>query len=89
VIAYNPFAAEAGRLSYATYLCHVPVLTIVIATGMRMTGRDDQPLIVVLALVALPITVALSVLLNRLVEQPGIHLGKRLLSSRPAARAAS
>jgi len=80
VLGGNPALLALGRLSYALYLCHVPVLSVVVAAGMAATGRNDRLLIVALAIFGLAASLVVAWMLHVVVERTGIRLGRRLLS---------
>lgn len=80
IFAYNPLIVELGRVSYSTYLCHVPVLSLVVGGGILIYERVDQSFILTMGVVSILITFPLSILLYRWVERPGIKLGKHTLA---------
>ena len=88
VIALNPVATALGRVSYSTYLVHIPIFSIVVGGGMMLTGRRDQPFILMATGVALLLVIPASFALHRWVEMPGNRLGSKL-AGRLAAKAAS
>ncbi|MCL4745804.1 MAG: acyltransferase [Burkholderiaceae bacterium] len=71
--------ARLGTISYSVYLIHVPVML-----GLLAIAGEQRRGSVVIALAAAIATIALSILLYRLVERPGIALGRSL--TRPRAR---
>lgn len=77
-----------GRVSYSTYLCHNFVLSMVeTVLGPSFVHMSERHRLVVLLAVGCPLVVGFSALLFYFVEQPGIRLGKRLVSTwqgRPA-----
>lgn len=73
--------AWVGKVSYPVYLIHVPVL---LATLALLRDRWQAPGWIVTA-VAGAATLALSALLHRVVEQPGIALGRSLTQARQSA----
>jgi peptidoglycan/LPS O-acetylase OafA/YrhL len=86
LIALNPVALALGRVSYSTYLVHVPIFGIVVGSGVLMFGRNDQALIIALTVLAMVIVVPVSFLLHRFVEMPGQALGKRIVAGMVARR---
>ena len=72
--------ATLGRWSYSTYLVHVPVIQTIMFVAVKIFGSGAEPtLCIVLALTA-PITLLLSFLLYRYVEEPTIVFGKRIFA---------
>jgi len=70
----TPLSQTLGRLSYAIYLLHFPVLAS-LAYGLP----PKAPFMVAICLV-LPITMALALVLHRLIETPGIRAGRVVAS---------
>ena len=68
-----------GRVSYALYLIHLPVL---LATLHLLHGAAPLPVLLVLAIV---LALAAAELLHRLVETPAIALGRHLARGAPLA----
>ena len=89
LVALNPALAALGRVSYSTYLCHIPVFVIVVGSSIALTGRSDQNFLIVMTAIAAVIAGALSFPLYRYVEQPGIRLGSRWIKRRPVDRLAA
>ena len=79
------FANAAGRRSYAVYLLHAPVVAVTSYFGYAVLELGRMPLFLFTAVVAVAITAAGSELLHRLVERPGIALGRRLTARRVPA----
>lgn len=73
-----------GRWSYSTYLVHIPLFVILVGGYAMVKGAENvsQAEIGVIMALSMPLLLGLSALLYRLVEQPGIALGRRLLGSR-------
>jgi peptidoglycan/LPS O-acetylase OafA/YrhL len=67
-----------GSRSYAIYLSHFP--TIVACQWLWIQGFGVPPNLVALLVTAVPVTIAVSEILHRSVERPGIRLGARLAS---------
>ncbi len=88
LVAYNPTALALGRVSYSTYLAHVPIMTLVIGIGVLATRTPSQPLILGLTAIAILLTAPISFLLHHWVEQPGIRLGKWMFPSAAPAKIA-
>ena len=82
LVATNPMILMLGRISFSTYIAHLPVFSLVVGGGLMLTGRSDQPALILLTVLAFPAIVAASILLYRYVELPGIELGRRLVTRR-------
>lgn len=82
LFATNPVTMMLGRISFSTYIAHVPIFSVVVGGGLMLTGRSDQLTVIILTVLALPVTVAASMLLYRYVEMPGIAMGRRLAAGR-------
>jgi peptidoglycan/LPS O-acetylase OafA/YrhL len=76
LVAHNPLIVALGRISYSTYLVHMPIFSAIIGAGMLVSGKSDQTIVIILAMACVPIIAATSFLLYHYVEQPGVHLGK-------------
>lgn len=81
VIALNPVIAGFGRVSFSTYLAHIPVFTLIVGGFMAISGKVDRPSIALATLVAIIVTIPVSFVLYRYVEKPGIALGRRLATT--------
>jgi peptidoglycan/LPS O-acetylase OafA/YrhL len=84
----NAFTRMLGRISYSAYLSHVYVLMAIEAIHrrwfygvfhgrLRNTATGAMLLFILLTALTIPI----SMLLWRLIEQPGIRLGRRLIAA--------
>jgi peptidoglycan/LPS O-acetylase OafA/YrhL len=82
LLATNPVTLALGRISFSTYIAHVPIFSLVVGGGLMLTGRSDQPTVILLTILAFAAIVVGSMLLYRFVELPGIELGRRLAASR-------
>lgn len=88
--ATNPVMLMLGRVSFSTYIAHVPIFSLVVGGGLFLTGRSDQATVIALTILAFPATLAGSMLLYRYIELPGIALGRHIAAGvRPAGRALS
>lgn len=81
LLALNPVVIAMGRVSYSTYLCHIPVLTIVVGGAMLVTGNTSHASIIGWTSVAVLLVVPVSFLCYRWIEAPALALGRRYLSS--------
>ncbi|RYX80102.1 acyltransferase [bacterium] len=69
----NPIAKSLGQISYSTYLCHIPIFTLVIGAGVSTFGPSHSTFIastIVSMLLAIPASFAL----HRFIEMPGQKL---------------
>jgi peptidoglycan/LPS O-acetylase OafA/YrhL len=76
-----PLLIRTGELSYSAYLVHWPVLTLtsyIVPLHWPLAAR-----MALIAVLGVPATLASSILLYRMIELPGIALGKRLLQAIP------
>jgi peptidoglycan/LPS O-acetylase OafA/YrhL len=80
LLQWEPLA-YLGRRSYGAYLLHV----LMIHVGYMMFGDDSVLGGVLTACVCLALTVPAAELLYRLVERPGIGLGRRMIDRMAAA----
>lgn len=80
-ILVNPFIALVGKLSYSVYLSHVTILYFMIAGVREMIGKDiylDSLAAHLVPLVALLMTLSLSMLTYRYIERPFLNLKMKL-----------
>jgi len=89
LIALNPVSVALGRISYSTYLAHIPIFSIVIGLGLSFAGGTDRETVIAFTLAAVVLTVPASFALYRFVEQPGIRLGSHWVRRRPVDELAS
>lgn len=78
----SPIPVFLGSRSYSTYLCHFPVMGIVISLWVQIAphaSKTETALFLIAAVI--PATIALSEVLYRAVERPGIALGTRFVSA--------
>ena len=70
-----------GRVSYVTYLVHLPLVVAMRYSLQSLAPCTDKRLVAVqLALATVPLVLLCSLVVSEHVEQPGIRLGKRLAS---------
>ncbi len=70
-----------GRVSYVTYLVHLPLVVAMRYSLQSLAPCADKRLVAVqLALATVPLVLLCSLVVSEHVEQPGIRLGKRLAS---------
>ncbi|MFN3856351.1 MAG: acyltransferase family protein [Caulobacter sp.] len=75
----NPVAAWLGRISFSTYLIHIPILTLTVGVGVRHFGVESHAQVIALTVLAFPIIVAASHVLYVTIEQPGVRAGQATL----------
>jgi peptidoglycan/LPS O-acetylase OafA/YrhL len=71
---------KIGKVSYSTYLLHLPILMTLAALIPTEWNREERTL--TLLLVGAPLTLFLSVLLYYFIEKPSISLGRTLTRSK-------
>lgn len=69
----NKIATGFGRVSYSTYLCHIPVFAIIIGSGMKLFGNAHTT-VIALTCAAIAISIPASFALHRYVEVPAQKL---------------
>lgn len=69
----NKIATGFGRVSYSTYLCHIPVFAIIIGGGMKLFGTAHTT-VIALTYTAIAMTIPASFALHRYVEVPAQKL---------------
>ncbi len=72
----NPVIRWLGKVSYSTYLAHIPVLSLVVGTVFLIDPAASETVIARAALLGVVLTVPASYLLFEYVEQPGNALGR-------------
>jgi len=92
----NRFTAYVGTISYSLYLVHPLVLSLLHSALVRIDARPDHPVtrfvldqplgLLGMFLVALALSMPVSMLTRRLIEVPGIDLGRRLIAHRESLR---
>jgi peptidoglycan/LPS O-acetylase OafA/YrhL len=74
-----PWIQRLGEISYSTYLGHFCSIWLVQSCILVLIPRVNRPgMFLGLLIAAAPLTFALSELLFRFIERPGIRLGRRL-----------
>jgi peptidoglycan/LPS O-acetylase OafA/YrhL len=82
-----PPMQKLGQISYAVYLVHLLIIPPVVALLMHAhwaVALPGKPRFLLFSLSVMAVIFPISLLLHRLVEQPGVALGKRLLAVRAA-----
>ncbi|MCU0748887.1 MAG: acyltransferase [Akkermansiaceae bacterium] len=74
-----------GTISFPLYLVHWPVVIAVLYGMLKVSPGMSSPVaLVLLTLISVPIMLIAAYLIHRLVEKPGMNLGKRF-DKRPAS----
>ena len=82
-------AIYLGRISYSVYLSHTIVITLVLAALVPYARQFSQwSFLALMGALVIPLTLAVSSVLYRYVEQPGIRTGKQIANRRRYARRA-
>jgi len=85
-ITANPLIAALGRVSYSTYLIHLPLIAIVFALAAPFIATPGKSAAIVTMTLAVLLTIPVSFLLYWLIEQRFIRIGRRFHGARlPAA----
>jgi peptidoglycan/LPS O-acetylase OafA/YrhL len=71
----NRVTLAVGRASYSIYLIHYVVLSIVVFAAATLIPGLSQTALLAVLLAAIPVIVAISLVLFAVVERPGIALG--------------
>ena len=81
ILLHSKVAMFFGRISYSLYLLHTPIIIIVqYLVIKKLEVSDWKTCLLYTSLLAVPLTVAISALSYRYIEQPFIALGRRLKS---------
>lgn len=92
LIALNGIARAIGQASYSTYLCHIPVFSLVVGAGIIMTGSTSHETVIALTILAVILVLPASFLLYRFVEKPitawGNHMIRKSVTTKIAQAAA-
>ncbi|MEP9400293.1 acyltransferase [Sphingomonas sp. VNH70] len=81
-VAHNPAAVAVGRVSYSTYLCHIPVFAIVVGGRIALDPDLGQRALVGWTAIAMAATLPASFLCYRYVEAPALAWGRTLFRPR-------
>jgi peptidoglycan/LPS O-acetylase OafA/YrhL len=82
VIAVNPGVSALGKWSYSAYLIHIPLFSCVVYFLAKKMGLGyDSWHLQVYMLTSMAILPAVSWLMYKYIEQPGIRLGARVVSA--------
>ena len=72
----SPIAQAAGKRSYAVYIVHYPVLSVVLFVTSARLHLSGAALLISLTVLTIAGTLALSEFVHRWIERPGIRFGK-------------
>lgn len=89
VLAGNSTAAYLGKISYSTYLIHIPAFAVSVAVFHSLFGIALVEEMWAAVAFGLLLTLVLSMVLYRTVEQPFIAIGRRLQITPKQAGASS
>lgn len=77
--ALNPIIVALGRVSYSTYLCHIPVFSVIIGGAFFYGLIQSHESLIVWTAFAIGCTVPTSFACYHFIEKPAIALGRRML----------
>jgi peptidoglycan/LPS O-acetylase OafA/YrhL len=78
IVFENTLILELGKLSYSTYLLHIPILTIVLNFILRLNIPETKnDLFISLLAISMPLIYIVSKLAYEIIELPGIKMGSR------------
>jgi len=83
-----PPIQKLGQISYAVYLVHMLIIPPVVALLLHVpwaVALPGKPRFLLFSLAVMAFVYPISLLLHHLIEQPGVAMGKQLLTPRPAA----
>jgi peptidoglycan/LPS O-acetylase OafA/YrhL len=89
LVAFNPAVVAMGRLSYSTYLCHIPVLSIVVGSALLLTGNTSHAVVIGWTVLGLVLVAPISFLSYYWIEAPALELGRKYISGRTMLKAES
>lgn len=89
LLARNPLIIAVGSASYSTYLCHVPLFSVIVGAGIALWGGENHNLVIALTGVAVIVTLPVSFALYHAVERPMIQLGSQTTKRWLARKAGS
>jgi peptidoglycan/LPS O-acetylase OafA/YrhL len=88
-VLLHPLLQRLGKISFPVYLIHWPVIIATLFLLLRVSpGISSHLALLVLLVIAIPATIAAAEVIHRLVEKPGMALGKRF-DRRPSPATAS
>jgi peptidoglycan/LPS O-acetylase OafA/YrhL len=74
----SPIAQAAGKRSYAVYIVHYPVLSVVLFVTSACLHLSGAALLTSLVVLTIAGTLALSEFVHRWIERPAIRFGKKI-----------
>ena len=84
LVALNPAIIAIGRVSYSTYLVHIPVFSAVVGTRTMLGAPITHASLIVWTGLAVLLTLPASFLCYRFIEAPSVALGKQFFRKLPA-----
>ncbi len=70
-----------GKLSYPLYLVHWPLICILLfSLNAFFPTMNSMNAAIILLTIGLPLIITISFVLHKLIEKPGVQLGKRMIS---------
>jgi peptidoglycan/LPS O-acetylase OafA/YrhL len=79
LVAWNKFAVYLGKMSYSTYLLHIPLFSLVLgAAGFILRGEMSQQTAAILVVISTIVLVPLSHVAYNGIEAPFSRMGSRL-----------
>lgn len=85
----NRAITALGRISYSTYLVHLPVFSMVLWLAFGMFGVQDRSVVIACMVLAALSTIPVSFLLYWLIEARFIRIGRRFHAKLPSASTGS
>ena len=78
-ILLHPALQHLGKLSFPVYLVHWPLIILLLTVILRVRpGIPGHLALAVLIVVGIPVILVAAEIIHRLIEKPGMDLGKRL-----------
>jgi peptidoglycan/LPS O-acetylase OafA/YrhL len=70
-----------GKISYPLYLIHWPLICILLfILNLLFPGIHSDAAAMILLTIGLPLIITISFVLHKVIEKPGVQLGKRMIS---------
>lgn len=79
LVALNPVAVVMGKISYSTYLCHIPVFSLVVGLGLASNPGYNRHDLAAWTLLATLLVIPASLLLHYGFEKPVTRWGNKLI----------
>ena len=84
LVLQNRLALYFGSRSYSIYLCHYPIISILV--WLLLQYSSSLPNMLLLTCTSMPLIILTSELAHRWIELPGIAVGKRIALSMQVMR---